>query len=34
LTDAVDIIERKQDLKTGKLRYYVHYLECECRLAG
>lgn len=27
--DAVDIIERKRDAKTGKLRYYVHYLECE-----
>lgn len=27
--DAADVIERKQDGKTGKWRYYVHYLECE-----
>lgn len=23
------MIERKTDPKTGKRRYYVHYLECE-----
>ncbi len=28
--DAADVIERKVDPKTGKWRYYVHYLECEC----
>lgn len=31
--DAADIIERKQDSKTGKWRYYVHYLECEAFVA-
>ena len=27
----MDVIDRKQDGKSGKWRYYVHYLECERR---
>lgn len=27
--DATDIIDRKQDAKTGRWRYYVHYVDCE-----
>jgi hypothetical protein len=32
--DAADVIDRKSDARTGKLRYYVHYLECERAVAG
>jgi hypothetical protein len=26
---AADVIERKKDEKSGRVKYYVHYLDCE-----